>query len=52
MDDFAKKAKYSILNNLEPSSAINTKKYTKVIYEKASLAINEIAREIKSFLNE
>ncbi len=50
MDDYAKKANYSILNNLEPSSAINTTKYSKVIYKKASSAIDEIASEIENFL--
>lgn len=50
MDDYAKKANYSILNNLEPSSAINTIKYSKVIYKKASSAIDEIASEIEIFL--
>lgn len=50
MDDYAKKSNYSILNNLEPSSAINTTKYSKVIYKKASYAIDEIASEIENFL--
>ena len=52
MDQYAaKKATYSILNNLEPSSAINTKKYNKVIYEKASLAIDSIATDIIEYIN-
>ena len=50
MDDFAKKVKYSILNNLEPSSAINTRNYSKVIYEKASIAIDEIAGATENFI--
>jgi len=43
--------KYSILNNLEPSSAINDKLYSKVLYKKASLAIDEIVEDIEKFLN-
>ena len=50
MDQCAKKATYSILNNLEPSSAIDTKKYKKVIYKKASIAIDEIAKDIEDFI--
>ena len=42
---------YSILNNLEPSSAINDKLYSKVLYKKASLAIDEIVEDIEKFLN-
>lgn len=50
MDPYAQKASYSILNNLEPSSAIDTRNYKKVIYEKASIAIDEIAKEIENFM--
>lgn len=42
--------KYSILNNLEPSSAINDRLYTKVLYKKATEAIDEIASDIEEFL--
>lgn len=50
MDNYAKKANYSILNNLESSSAIDTRKYKKVIYAKASIAIDEIAKDIENFI--
>lgn len=50
MDQYAKKSTYSILNNLEPSSAIDTRKYKKVIYAKASIAIDEIAKDIENFI--
>lgn len=50
MDKYARKAKHSILNNLEPSKAINEQIYTKVIYEKASIAIDEIALDIEQYL--
>jgi NAD-dependent deacetylase len=42
--------KYSILNNLEPSIAINDELYSKVFYQKATEAIDEIAYEIEEFL--
>jgi NAD-dependent deacetylase len=41
----------SILNNLEPSMAINESSFTKVIYDKASVAIDEIADEIEDYLS-
>ena len=44
------KIKYSILNNLEPSSAINANLYSKVLYKKATEAIEEIVEEIENFL--
>ena len=47
----SKDIKYSILNNLEPSTAINDKLYSKVLYKKASLAIEEIVQDIEKFLN-
>ena len=43
--------KYSILNNLEPSVAINDKLYSKVLYKKASVAIEEIVEDIEKLLN-
>ena len=43
--------KKSILNNLEPSYAINDKLYSKVIYKSADKAIDEIAIDIENFLS-
>ena len=40
----------SILNNLEPSDAIEDKLFTKVIYKKATEAIDEIKNDIESFI--
>ncbi|WP_455756225.1 SIR2 family NAD-dependent protein deacylase [Sulfurimonas sp.] len=40
----------SILNNLEPSGAIEDSLFTKVFYTKATDAIDEIANEIDEFL--
>ncbi len=40
----------SILNNLEPSNAIEDSLFTKVIYDTATNAIEEIGYEIESFL--
>jgi len=42
---------YSILNNLEPSEMIDDTLFNKVIYDKASIAIDQIADEIEQFLN-
>ncbi len=50
MDRVAKKASHSILNNLEKSSAINARNYTKVIYNKATVAIDEIVKGIEAYL--
>lgn len=41
----------SILNNLEPSLAISETSFTKVIYDKASNAIDEIADTIEDYLS-
>ncbi len=41
---------HSILNNLEPSEAINDSYFDQVIYNKATRAINDIAYEIEKFL--
>ena len=41
---------YAILNNLEASSAIAERDFDKVIYDKASNAIDIIAQDIESFL--
>jgi NAD-dependent deacetylase len=40
----------SILNNYEPSEAIEDKLFSKVLYKKATEAIDEIAQEIEEFL--
>ena len=43
--------KYSILNNLEKGNAINDKLYSKVLYKKATEAIDEIVEDInKKFI--
>lgn len=42
--------KLSILNNLEESSYINDSLYSKVLYKKATLAIDEIADDIENYL--
>ncbi|MDQ7043254.1 MAG: Sir2 family NAD-dependent protein deacetylase, partial [Sulfurimonas sp.] len=42
---------YSILNNLEPSSAIAERDFSKVIYDKASNAIDVIAEDVEAFLS-
>lgn len=41
----------SILNNLEPSDAIEDQLFTKVLYKKASDAIDEIKSDIESYLS-
>jgi NAD-dependent deacetylase len=41
----------SILNNLEPSPVIEDNLFSKVIYDKATNAIDIIAKDIKKFLN-
>lgn len=46
----SRQIKLSILNNLEPSFAINDKLYTKVLYKKATEAIDEIIRDLEEFL--
>ncbi|MEA3353457.1 MAG: Sir2 family NAD-dependent protein deacetylase [Campylobacterota bacterium] len=43
-------ADISILNNLEPSSAIDESVFNKVIYDKATVAIDDISKEIEQFL--
>jgi NAD-dependent deacetylase len=42
--------KKSILNNLEPSSAIDDRLYSKVIYKKATEVVDEIVKEILGFV--
>lgn len=46
------KIKHSILNNLEPSDAIDDKLYSKVLYKKVSLVINETIEDIENFIKE
>lgn len=50
MDHFARHVKISILNNLEKSDAINERVYTKVLYKKATEAIDEIVVDVERFL--
>ena len=49
-DSVAGAVKYSILNNLEPSDAIDDGFYDKVLYKKASDAIDEIISDCKNWL--
>lgn len=48
---FAQLTEESILNNLEPSDAIDDTYFTKVFYSKATEAIAEIAEYIEDFLD-
>ncbi len=50
MDHFALHVKHSILNNLEKSDAINERVYTKVLYKKATEAVDEIVEDVEKFL--
>ena len=43
---------YGILNNLEPSEAIDDRVFHKVIYDKATVAIEEISVIVEEFLDE
>jgi len=43
---------YSILNNLEPSNAIDETLFSRVFYEKATNAIEEIREEIEAYFSE
>lgn len=47
---FSENIKISILNNLESSDAISGELFSKVLYKKATEAIDEIATDIKAFL--
>ncbi|MCK9454252.1 MAG: Sir2 family NAD-dependent protein deacetylase [Sulfurimonas sp.] len=51
VNTMAQFATRSILNNYEPSSAINDAYFSKVLYKKATEAVDEIAEEIESFLD-
>jgi len=46
----SRQIKHSILNNLEPSDMINERLYTKVLYRKATEAVDEIVEDIEQFL--
>jgi NAD-dependent deacetylase len=48
---FAQLTDKSILNNLEPSSAIDDSYFSKVYYSKATQAIDKIKKDIEDFLN-
>lgn len=50
VNTMAQFAPRSILNNYEPSSAINEAYFSKVLYKKATEAVDEIAKEIEEFL--
>ena len=50
MDHFALHVKVSILNNLEKSDAINERVYSKVLYKKATEAVDEIVGDVERFL--
>jgi len=52
MDHFARHVKVSILNNLERSDAINERVYSKVLYKKATEAIDEIVGDVERFLQQ
>lgn len=52
MDHFALHVKVSILNNLEKSDAINERVYTKVLYKKATEAVDEIVEDVERFLQQ
>ena len=45
-------AKYSILNNLEFSNAIDDNTFDKVIYDRATVAIDEIEKIVEELMNE
>lgn len=51
VNTMAQFATRSILNNYEPSIAINEAYFSKVLYKKATEAVDEIAQEIEAFLN-
>jgi len=48
---FAQLTEHSILNNLEPSNAIDDSYFTKVYYAKVTQAIDKIKKDIEDFLN-
>ena len=50
VNSIAQSAEYSILNNLESSSAIQEGLFSKVLYKRATQAIDEIASDIHDYL--
>jgi len=50
VNKMAQKVFRSILNNLEPSSAIYDTLFTKVIYKKCTEAIDEIKKDLETFI--
>jgi NAD-dependent deacetylase len=50
INSMARGCKNSILNNFEPSMAIDDKLFSKVIYDKATVAIDDIIKDIEAFL--
>ena len=52
VNSIAQYCEHSILNNLEPSRAIEENLFSKVLYMKATEAIDEIAGEIDEFLGQ
>lgn len=51
VEDFARYASYSVLNNLEPQDAINGRVFDVCIYEKASIAAPKVGKLVRDFLN-
>lgn len=51
VNTMAQFATRSILNNYEPSIAINDAYFSKVLYKKATEAVDEIAQEVEGFLD-
>lgn len=49
VNSLAKKVQQSILNNLEPNDRINETNFSKVIYDKATIAIDEIKQIIEDY---
>ncbi len=47
-----KEMKHTVLNNLEPSSSLNHKKFKKVLFKPATQAIDEIVQDIEKFLKD
>jgi len=51
VNNMAKRVKRSILNNLEPTWMINEENFSKVIYDKATVAISEIQKIIEEYFH-
>jgi len=50
--DLTRGRRRSILNNLEPSPSIDSSKFDRVFFEKATVAIDEIGREVVELLGQ